>query len=87
MSWFGSNAKEILAVALEHPPTWYAIVFSSLEERTYKNSMIARVAERFGKGGAWVDFKNAYSELIKRHVQQEQRSSSFEHIDFKPFQD
>lgn len=87
MSWFGSNAKEILAVALEHPPTWYAIVFSSLEERTYKNSMIARVAERFGKGGAWVDFKNAYSELIKRHVQEERRSSSFEHIDFKPFQD
>lgn len=87
MSWFGTNAKEILAVALEHPPTWYAIVFSSLEERTYKNSMIARVAERFGKGGAWVDFKNAYSDLIKQHVQEQRRAPSFENIDFKPFQD
>lgn len=87
MSWFGTNAKEILAVALEHPPTWYAIVYSSLEERTYKNSMIARVAERFGKGGAWVDFKNAYSNMVKHHVQEIRTAPSLENVDFKPFQD
>lgn len=75
MSWFGTNAKEILAIALEHPPTWYAIVYSSLEERTYKNSMIARVAERFGKGGAWVDYKNAYAETVRQYLETDNNPS------------
>ena len=84
MSWFGTNAKEITAVALEHPPTWYAMVFSSLEERTFKNSMIARVAERYGKGGAWIEFKKAYVELVGEFITAEEDNTR---PSFKQFQD
>jgi hypothetical protein len=48
-SWFGLNAKEIIAAALEHPPTWMALVYIVLFEKTFKNSMLARFAEQCGK--------------------------------------
>jgi hypothetical protein len=58
-SWFGLNAKEILAIALEHPPTWTTIVHHALQERTYRNSVIAKLAERYIKGSNRTDFINA----------------------------
>jgi hypothetical protein len=46
-TWFGSaNAKEIVAVALEHPPTWLTVLRSAAGERAYKNSPIYRILER-----------------------------------------
>ncbi|MCK9234822.1 MAG: hypothetical protein M0R77_00740 [Gammaproteobacteria bacterium] len=45
-SWFGVNAREIIAVALEHPPTWLAIVTSALNNRIYKSTPIMKAIER-----------------------------------------
>jgi hypothetical protein len=67
-SWYGTNAKEILSVSIEHPPTWIAIVYASLSERTYKNSSIYRIAERFGKRGASDEFINGYKRLVKDNL-------------------
>ena len=52
-TWFGANAKEILAVALEHPPTWLSLVYIALKERSYKNTSLAKIALRYAlnKGG------------------------------------
>lgn len=64
-SWYGTNAKEIISVALEHPPTWCAIVYTALNERTFKSSMIYRIAERFGKNGAANEFNAGYISMVK----------------------
>lgn len=64
-SWYGTNAKEVIHVALEHPPTWAAVVYTALNERTYKTSLIYRLAERFGKRGAADEFMKNYVELVK----------------------
>lgn len=45
-SWFSANAREIMAVSLEHPPTWIAVLISAIQERGYKNSGIAKLIER-----------------------------------------
>lgn len=45
-TWFGPNAPELTAVALEHPPTWLSIMMASASERTFKNSQIAKICER-----------------------------------------
>lgn len=63
-SWYGTNAKEVICVALEHPPTWCAVVFAALSERTYKSSIIYRIAERFGKRGASDEFMNSYKQMV-----------------------
>ena len=48
-AWYGNNNKEVLGVALEHPPTWITIVYYSLLERGYSNSGISRISERYAK--------------------------------------
>ncbi len=67
-SWYATNVKEIIAVALEHPPTWLAIVYASLHERTYKNSMIFKIAERLGKRGLADEFVGNYRNLIDEQL-------------------
>lgn len=39
-SWFGGNVKETVAVALEHPPTFLAMIHQALKERSYRKSQI-----------------------------------------------
>jgi hypothetical protein len=82
-SWFGLNSKEILAVALEHPPTWAAIVYMSLVERTFKNSTIARLTERLAKRGAGDNFLKSYTYLVKSYTEEKVTN---EEISFKPFE-
>lgn len=50
-TWYGTFAKDILAIGLEHVPTFSAIVGISVTQRFYKKSMISQIAERYGKGG------------------------------------
>lgn len=67
-SWYGTNAKEILSIALEHPPTWSAIVYTALNERSYKNSIIYRLAEQLGKRGLADEFLMQYRNLVKSSI-------------------
>lgn len=72
-TWFGVNHKEILAVSLEHPPTWIAIVHSALFERTYKNSQIAKISDRYAKNNAGTEFLNNFSLLIESMIEKEEK--------------
>lgn len=63
-AWFGTNARENIIVALEHPPTWIMLVAASLEEATYKSSTLAKVSMRFDKQGAGSNFLKALTTLI-----------------------
>lgn len=47
-TWYGTNAKEMVAVALEHPPTWLTIVLAAVNERSFKNSGVTKITERSG---------------------------------------
>lgn len=64
-SWYGTNNKEIIAASLEHPPTWIAMIYTSLSERTYKTSKIYQLAEKYGKRGGSSDFELAYVRMMK----------------------
>lgn len=43
-AWFGTNKTETIAVALEHPPTWLAMVYFAANDRSYKKSPIGTIA-------------------------------------------
>jgi hypothetical protein len=46
-AWFGdSSARETLLSALEHPPTWLAILLAAATDRSYKKTGIAMLYER-----------------------------------------
>lgn len=63
-SWFGFNAKETIAVATEHPPTFLAIVLSALETRSYRKSILGQMVydnDKRDRGNVFS--KNVYSIL------------------------
>lgn len=67
-SWYGANAKEMLFVALEHPPTWIAIVYATLTERTYKSSSLYKIVEMQGKRGNGDEFAMNYALMLKNSI-------------------
>lgn len=50
-SWFGANGPESACVALEHPPTFIAMVSSGLELRTFKNYTLSKVVQNKTRRG------------------------------------
>lgn len=43
---FGYNMEEFLGASLEYPPAWVTIMYSSLTDKSFRNSFIARLAKR-----------------------------------------
>lgn len=55
-SWFGFQSKEVIAVSLEHPPTFIAMVCCAMTQRSYKNTILSKVVERSNNKGAGDDY-------------------------------
>lgn len=66
-TWFGANAREMVAVALEHPPTWLAILLAAYNERTYNNSGITKLTERKSNRAAGEDYVRSVLSLLKAY--------------------
>lgn len=65
-TWFGTNSREMVAVALEHPPTWIAILLSAYTERSFSASPIGKLCERGSNKDAGKNFVLAVQNLLKR---------------------
>lgn len=48
-SWFGANKNEIIALALEHPPTFIGMLISAVEERGYRKTAIGELLKVYDK--------------------------------------
>lgn len=66
-SWFGTNAKEMIAVAIEHPPTWLSILMSAYTERSYKNSQITKLLDRLSTKDSGKNYMQAILNLLKHN--------------------
>jgi hypothetical protein len=64
-TWFGANAKELVAVALEHPPTWISILLAAFTERSFRNSQLGKLAERGSNKKTGEDFVVAVLNLLR----------------------
>lgn len=49
-TWFGTNAADNVGIALEHLPTWIAILYTAVSDRSYRKSKLTERAERLGRG-------------------------------------
>lgn len=66
-NWYGLNAKELILVSLEHPPTWIALVHIALTQKSFKNSMISTIVEKAAKKGVGEEFLRQFSIFIKNY--------------------
>lgn len=44
--WFGPNATETVAVALEHPPTWVAMMTTAINDRSFNKTILTDLIKR-----------------------------------------
>lgn len=64
-SWYGYNYKEVMAVALEHPPTWLAVVYASGTDRSYRATGLFKLFERSHRGGSDQLFFGSLRKLLE----------------------
>lgn len=66
-SWYGSSAREVAAVALEHPPTFLAMVYASITDRGYRKTRLAEMILRnYNTGDQFRDFETAFATVISK---------------------
>lgn len=65
-SWFGLNSKEMVAVAIEHPPTFIAMLYAAAKEYGYRNTIIGRVIHDNAKRGTEDQFCKAVDRLLSQ---------------------
>lgn len=47
--WFGANSREIMAVSAEHIPTFLALLYAAMDDRSYKRSFFAKTVEGYAR--------------------------------------
>lgn len=65
-SWFGKNASEILAMSLEFPPVFNAIVYSALSESGYNKTNIGQLAKQEAKSQSAAAYLTEISHTLKK---------------------
>lgn len=63
--WFGANNVETVAVAMEHPPTFAAMLQMTLVDRGYRKSILGQLIQRIDKRG---ELGEAFSYHLQRMV-------------------
>lgn len=58
-TWQGNKRVEYIGVALEHPPTWLATLFTAMKSRQFKHTQLARTVELNNRSGAGDNFIRA----------------------------
>lgn len=67
LSWHGSSAREVAAIALEHPPTFLAMVYASITERGFRKTRLAEMILRnYDSGTQFRDFETAFGTVISK---------------------
>lgn len=64
-SWNGVQAQELVGVALEHPPTFYSLLFAAINERGFKRTRLADLMLRWGGRSGEVDL---YTQNYRRFL-------------------
>ena len=66
-SWFGVNAREIVGVSLEHIPTFYALCYCAIEDRSYRRTTLSQRLDSFRDRNARSRFVSTVRQLyLKR---------------------
>lgn len=55
-TWFGYSSNDMVAVGIEHVPTFLAIVLSAITERAYTRSLLSKMIERVPAKNSINDF-------------------------------
>ena len=62
--WRGSDAKEVMAVCLEHPPTWIGCLTVAIKDKNFKHSPISKVVKNYTRKNKDKEFLIRLEEVL-----------------------
>jgi len=65
--WFGGNARQLVAVALEYPPVWLAMIYQALTDRSFHGAQLTKMVETENRNNAGAQFMRdvgSYLEIL-----------------------
>jgi hypothetical protein len=68
-NWGGQNGKELVLLAMEHPPTWISLVYASLTQRAFKKNFVTSVVDKLDKRGKGDEFLKELTTLTRTQVE------------------
>lgn len=63
-SWFGANSRENVGVALEHLPTYIAMLYMGIADRSYRRTVITQRAESLARGQELKQFTDLVFRMV-----------------------
>lgn len=63
-AWYGPTGRELSAVAVEYPPYLFAMIFTGLQDRSFRNAPLNKIVEQVDRGGAGKQFLMQIASLI-----------------------
>jgi hypothetical protein len=70
-TWFGYEKNKVVSVAVEHPPTFAALVYSSLASKAFKGCLLAQVIDKTGRRNDHDSFIAHYNDICKGQIRLE----------------
>lgn len=65
-AWFGAAARETVAISLEYPPYFLAMVYMSLTDRSYNSAQFSKLIQQIDKNGLGKDFVQIMTSFMER---------------------
>lgn len=85
-AWYSTNSKQILATALEHPPTMCAIIYYCANYNNFRRQQLGQTIQSVGKGGKGDSFTKAFARLLEDYNRPDVRMVSvMEYLDPNTF--
>ena len=78
--WYGAAAKDVITVALEHPPTWVNVIYTAVNNRIYRNTGVFRIAERVKFGLKYGNVGKIVEEMLEEVIVRSSMESSYEDV-------
>lgn len=63
--WFGSNARRIVAVALEYPPFWLALVYQAVTDRSFHGARLTKLVEEENRNRAGEEYARRLADFLE----------------------
>lgn len=70
-TWFGYEKNKVVSVAVEHPPTFAALVYSTLASKAFKGCLLAQVIEKTGRRNDHESFMSHYNDICQGQIRLE----------------
>lgn len=64
-AWFGANAREVMAVAMEYPPYLMSMLYTCLTSSAYSRSIFGTTVKRFDRHEAGKDLVRALNPVLR----------------------